>query len=636
MRWRLFWTILKIWLSYALVFVVAKPLFMLLNHEAGTTLADLLAVVWHGIPLDLSTAGYLVLVPLLLTIALTWAPQAAKGLRIALQVYFAISALIIATAICVDAILYGYWAMKLDATVLTYLDSLGETLKSIPLWQLLGGSVVLLAAATLIWWLLSAVSVIKEEHHFQQRGWMKGLQTLLLILLGGIIFLFVRGGVGKSTMNVGRVYYSERQILNHSAINPAFNFFSSLLKSHDYTKEYHFMDDEEALRIVKAMNATDNLHDFDTSDTNDCSTLLRCRQPNIVLVIVEGFSAKFIEALGGEPGVTPRFNALCDEGVCFTQCYANSFRTDRGVVSILSGYPAFPDISLMKIPQKSRNLPSIARALKHDGYTTCFLYGGDINFTNMNSYLLSTGYDHVMGDKHFPADVRTSHAWGVQDHIVVDTLLRQIDRLQQADSPFLATCLTLSSHEPWDVPYHRIDNNMKANSMAYTDSCIGVLVDGLKQRPDWDSMLVVFIADHGISYPEGITEADPTKHHIPMLWVGGAINGPCRIDKLCSQSDLYATLLGSIRQLRSGLITLDGSDIKLSRDIVDNNYSPYAVHTYIGGIELIEPSGATIYDIKARQVITDTPTPSAERLKRAKAYLQVLMQQYNQLGIKQQ
>ncbi len=628
MHWRLFWRVLKIWLSYTLLFVVAKPLFMLMNHEAGTTAGDVLAVLWHGLPLDLSTAGYLVLLPLLLAIAHTWAPRAAKGLRIALSCYYALTALVVAVAICVDTILYGYWDLKLDASVLTYLDSLGETLKSIPLWQLAGGIVAVLAVATLMWWLLTIVSQEKKEEAMpRQSAWQKALQSLLLLVMGGIIFLFVRGGVGKSTMNVGRVYYSDRQILNHSAINPAFNFFSSLLKSHDYTKEYHFMEDAEAHRLVEAMN---------TDGEGEPLSLLRCSQPNIVLVIVEGFSAKFIEPLGGEAGVTPYFNALCNEGICFTQCYANSFRTDRGVVSILSGYPAFPDFSLMKLPHKSRALPSIARQLKRDGYTTTFLYGGDINFTNMNSYLLSTGYDQVVGDKHFPIETRTTHAWGVQDHIVIDTLLQQVERLWTAGKPFLATCLTLSSHEPWEVPYGRIAGNMKANSMAYADSCIGHLMEQLKASPAWDSLLVIFVADHGVSYPDGITEADPTKHHVPMLWIGGAISTPCHIDAICNQSDLYATLLGSMQQLRATPMADDGTTAPLSRNIASGSYSPYAFHTYIGGMAYIDATGATIYDIKAKHTTTDTPTPSAVRLQKAKAYLQVMMHHFNQLGINKQ
>ena len=101
--------------------------------------------------------------------------------------------------------------------------------------------------------------------------------------------------------------------------------------------------------------------------------VLRTERPNVVLVLVEGFTAQAIETLGGEAGVTPCFNALCQEGICFDNCYANSFRTDRGTVSILSGYPAFPSLSVMKMPQKSSALPSLARSLKRVGYSTSFL-----------------------------------------------------------------------------------------------------------------------------------------------------------------------------------------------------------------------------------------------------------------------
>ena len=53
------------------------------------------------------------------------------------------------------------------------------------------------------------------------------------------------------------------------------------------------------------------------------------------------------------------------------------------------------------MPAKSRVLPSIAGALKGVGYDTEFLYGGDKNFTNMNSYFLATGYNRVLGDADF-------------------------------------------------------------------------------------------------------------------------------------------------------------------------------------------------------------------------------------------
>ena len=52
--------------------------------------------------------------------------------------------------------------------------------------------------------------------------------------------------------------------------------------------------------------------------------------------------------------------------------------------------------------------------------------------------------------------------------------------------------LTLSSHEPFDVPMNRLEDKY-LNSIAYTDSCVGDFVEKLKRLPVWDNTLIVFI-----------------------------------------------------------------------------------------------------------------------------------------------
>ena len=47
------------------------------------------------------------------------------------------------------------------------------------------------------------------------------------------------GGVSQATANVGQVYFSDRQYLNHAAVNPLFSLFSSLGKAEDYDAEYN-------------------------------------------------------------------------------------------------------------------------------------------------------------------------------------------------------------------------------------------------------------------------------------------------------------------------------------------------------------------------------------------------------------
>lgn len=128
----------------------------------------------------------------------------------------------------------------------------------------------------------------------------------------------------------------------------------------------------------------------------------------------------------------------------FTQAYANSYRTDRGTVCALSGFPSFPDLSVMKMPSRCEHLPSIASSLKGAGYATAYLYGGDANFTNMRGYLQSTGYDRIEGDESFPVAVRRTHNWGVTDAIAFDTLYQRIMRLPQG-RPWHVTFQTLAS-----------------------------------------------------------------------------------------------------------------------------------------------------------------------------------------------
>ncbi len=594
-----FWPVVRVCLSFVLVFVIMKPVFMFYNRTmAQFDAGDVLSVMWHGLPLDLSTAGYLTALPLLLALVSLVKPF--KALRSVLKDYFAVVAVLLAVILCVDTALYQFWGFKLDATVFNYIDSPRDAVASVSLWFLIIGLLCIALLAFLIYKLLCRAA---KSAPWSSRPRL--IEGICLVLLGGLLFLGVRGGIGRSTMNIGRVYYSDNQFLNHSAVNPAFSLIYSSLKVQRFDRLYRFHTADEQVTLADSLQ-------MDTTSVAP-RALLRTSRPDIVVVLLEGFCSAFIESLGGERGVTPEFDRLSREGVLFTRCYANSFRTDRGTVSTLSGYPSLPNVSVMKLPDKSRSLPSLARTLGTNGYTCDFLYGGDINFTNMKSYLMATGYHSAMGDTHFPVTLRRTHAWGVTDHIAFDTLYNWTQRR----SPFFLTFLSLSSHEPWVVPYRRIPDNERTNAMAYTDHCIGRYIDRLRKSPVWGNLLVILIADHGITYPDGITEADEHKYRIPMLWLGGAIKEPQRIDVLCNQSDLCATLLGQMG--------LPHGDFRFSRDVMSQTYRyPFAFHTAPDLFAFIDSTGCTVNDLTTGRNLTDAPVPSDCRLRFGRALLQTV------------
>ena len=75
---------------------------------------------------------------------------------------------------------------------------------------------------------------------------------------------------------------------------------------------------------------------FVTGTTTD--TLLTTQTPNIIVILMESAGGEFTE-LSGRTDIMPNLNRLCREGIYFTNCHANSWRTDRGTLCTRSGYP---------------------------------------------------------------------------------------------------------------------------------------------------------------------------------------------------------------------------------------------------------------------------------------------------------
>lgn len=590
-----------------LIFILQKPLFMLYNGsiEKGFGFADYMQVMVHGASLDAATAGYLIAFPFLLVLISIWFRK--FPLKKILYGYYILAAALISIIFVVDMALYTFWGFKLDASVFLYIDSPKEALASVSVgFILLRVLAILLLIALNSWVLLKITPSVLTATRKRIAG------TAGMLLLGGVLFIIIRGGVTESTSNIGQVYFSNEPFLNHSAVNPDFSLLSSMGKSQDFASEFNFFDEEKRAALFDGL--------YPTTDGDSIIQVLNTKRPNILIILMEGFGGAFVEPLGGLPDVTPHFNRLSKEGVFFTNCYANSFRTDRGTVCTFSGYLGLPTASVMKIPAKSRTLPAIAEGLSKAGYKTDFLYGGDINFTNMKSYLLSTGYQRLTANTDFSLAEQTSNAWGVNDDITFEYLYNQL-RNRKEEGPWHTAFLTLSSHEPFEVPYHRLEDKIP-NAFAYTDECLGKFVDRLKQTPAWKDLLVICLPDHGFYYPREGSNAMPRFYHIPLLWLGGAVKQPMQVDKIMNQTDLAATLLGQLG--------LEHTAFTFSRNVLGSDYKyPFAFYSFNNGFSFRDSTGVTVFDNNSGSILFDEPEADESRLDKGKAILQTV---YDDLG----
>ncbi len=581
---------IAVFAATVVMMAVQKPVFMAYYavEAAGAGFRGWIDVLWHGLTLDMTVAGYVTALPILVTLLSLWLRLPEKVWRGVLTTWFVLVAVTTAVIFAVDVALYEHWGFRIDSTVLIYLADPEEAMTSVDFWLRVRQTLLAAAYAAGMIWVYRRILGVFDGRTV---GWrVASLGSLAIVMLAGFDFLAIRGGTGASVANVSKVYFSPTQFLNHAATNPVFSFLASLGDRVDYADEYPFFD--EAVRAAK----------FDALRGNGPAAgptepVLNTARPNVVIVILESFARTVMDAeVGGEP-VMPYMQRLKGEGIWFENFFANSFRTDRGEVAILSGFPAQTRMSIMKLPAKSRNLPSIARSLAGEGYATSFAYGGDLNFTNQSSYMYATGWQELIWQKDLRFDAPAAD-WGYDDALMCDWFADRVIALSDAGKPFLAGLLTLSSHTPFDVPYSKFDDKV-LNAMAFSDECVGKMIDRLKASPAWKDLLVVLVADHGYPYPRTLTYNEPLRHRIPMIWTGGAVARPRVVEDYAAQIDIAATLLAQLGVAHD--------DFDYSKDI----FAPtpprkFAYYTFNDGFGVVDASGEAVWDATAGRPVTAT------------------------------
>jgi phosphoglycerol transferase MdoB-like AlkP superfamily enzyme len=552
-----------------LAFFFFARLFFILTHyrEAFHFSAGTLASTFsHGIRLDISATAYILVIPLLASIAGIWI----KGswLRHFLRLYSWVIIFISSAIIVGDTILYTYWGFRMDYTALIYLKTPQEAAASVTNLTILEFCATVAGITVLFAFLYKRLidSLFRDQE-------IKGFRipsTLAFMLLTGALIIPIRGGFGVAPINAGSVYFSEDMFVNHTAINVAWNVGSSVFNRKSQDNPYSFSDLSSSRAIVDSLTVKKGAPEIVLNNTS----------PNILFIILESFGNSLVGELGGDSLTTPFLNELIKEGIVFSNFYASGNRTDKALPAIISGYPAQPAASIIKEPRKTQSLPSLVRIMNGLNYQSSFWYGGDINFANFHSYLIASGFHQIITMENFDPSNYNSK-WGVHDHVLFEALK---DSMRSVKEPFLRVVLTLSSHEPFEVPMEPVfkgkdDLTRFRNSVLYTDKTVGDFIKWAKNTSWWNNTLVILVADHCRRNSLDELVYSQEIFRIPMVWIGGAVNSAgLRIGKLGTQVDIPVTLLDQLG--------LSGS-FPFSRDLLSKESDSFAFYTFNEGFAFI-------------------------------------------------
>lgn len=595
-----------LFLLWTLIGALSKLVFLAVYASIieGISASDWWDVIWHGLVLDVAIAGYLTIIPALIFIASLWTES--KVTEWIWKGYVGIVAFISSLAYVANIALYGFWGFPLDNTPLLYIKtSPSDAMASVTTGQLIGGLLAVCASTVFIYLLITRLVKLPKA---QQNG-KPLLQTIVILLLTALLIIPIRGGFGAGTNHTGAVYYSTNIRLCHAAVNPIFCFIESVTHDEDIADRYCFMDDKEATDIFGDMTCTAL-----RADSVGILSLRGENQPrNVVVIMLESFSKYIMTEAGHVKGITPNLDRYSKEGMYFTRFYANSFRTDRAIVSILSGLPAQPTMSVMDIPHKSTALPSIASAMGKAGYNSTFYYGGDTNYSNMKSYFMGTGFQNVVSDKDFPKELHTGK-WGVADGPVYERILKDMIASDKKER-HLRVVMSESSHEPFDVPFKSHIKEPELNAFYYADKCLGEFVEAMKKKTDWDNTLVLIVPDHLGAYPLNIDNYALWRYELPMILLGGKITAQ-QIETIGCQTDIPATLLG--------ILGVGHNEFLFSKDILDANAPHFAFFTFPDAMGMVTEENTVIYDNALNKAVFDEGSKKGLNKKKVQAYLQKL------------
>lgn len=604
--------IARLLLFWLLFFAIYRVVFIAYHHDKipqghfGETLLSFI----YALRLDVSTACAATLIPYVL-----WAIQQFSKSKFIHITNIALNITLIVLVSLLDIAnlrLYGDWGTLLSARAFSFVSQPTEILHFITLFQLI---TLLFATAVFIGFGVIAYKKIAKSFSYTIQN-IKS-KIILIILMPALLVLGYRGGLQLTPINESSAYYSMFPVNNHFATNNIWYLAHSFVEANDAKNPYVFMDTKTAQDI------TSNLLKTKASQ----QSFLKTNHPNIVLIILESWTADIIKELGGEENVTPHFSELCKNGLLFTQMYGSGFRTEQGLVSLLSGFPAQPNNTIIATPSKAEKLPLLNVELEKLGYSSSFYYGGDVEFANMKSYLLNSHFQKIIDKQNFDKSQQNSK-WGAHDEFVLQKQLTELNTQQQ---PFFSIALTLSTHEPFEVPMQTPFNGNEEQerfkkAAYYTDSCLYNYFNQAQSQAWYNNTLFILVADHGHHLPKNRSFNFPESRKITALITGGALQEKYRgttYDKISSQHDIPATLLAGLNQPHQQFFW--------SKDMFAASDNEFAYYSNENALGWIAPQQNIIYFFGSKNADIQSKTQSTLNdtvLTQAQAYLQTLYEHY--------
>ncbi|MEQ9366447.1 MAG: sulfatase-like hydrolase/transferase, partial [Leptospirales bacterium] len=250
-----------------------------------------------------------------------------------------------------------------------------------------------------------------------------GLVCAYLMLIAGLV-IALRGGYQENPVRAPDAIRYDTSFLNTIPLNGLFTISRDAQDRSDFLK---FFEQDENTAYTRG------LLDQPTAFISEQYPLVRRmparatplpggkKAPNVVLIILESFTAKYLTVHGGDPAIAPEFHRLMQQGRYYERFMASGGRSANGVFCMMAGLPDRANRTILRSNESSNRMGGLAKLLGRKGYRSVFVHGGDLRFDSMDRMLPHLGFDEAYGWREMEAQglVQNSKigrsAWGYQD-----------------------------------------------------------------------------------------------------------------------------------------------------------------------------------------------------------------------------
>ena len=528
--------------------------------KAGTSISALQAVHIYGLGWLFDTVYYLyVLIPISLYFWLT--PDKLWNTRLNelfLHVMVYVTIFVMGFTVIGEFLFWDEFNVRFNFISVDYLvyrrEVSNNIMESYPVVPLLAVLAVISFAIYYVWMRSAIKAVVELQEPFKRRTILAVANFALAGLFVVVIGQHIRGG--ESNVQVREL-----------ASNGPYQLFAAFRNNElSYMEFYAVLDEQRAAKILRK-EVGESVAKFASPEGLDITRTVdnpgEPRFNNVMLVMIESFSADFMEAFGNKENLTPVLDGLADKSLFFNKMYATGTRTTRGLEAVTLSIPPTPGRSIVKRVGKERDLWSLGNVLGKKGYDVRFLYGGRGYFDNMNSFFDGNGYKIIDEPSVPDSEIGFENAWGMADEYLFEQAIKSADEAQASGKPFFFHVMTTSNHRPYTYPDGRIDIPSGTNrhgAVKYSDWAIGDFLKKARSKPWFDKTLFVIVADHTAG-GAGKQDLPVSRYHIPMMIYAPKLVESKRIDTIASQIDVAPSVLS--------LLNMDYKSFFYGRNIFD-------------------------------------------------------------------